>query len=44
MALKAFLTAVTVAAVMVGMALPTPSSGRAAPVESQIATMTVGAG
>lgn len=44
MALKAFFAAATVAAVMVGLLLPTPNKHAAPTGESQIATMALGAG
>ena len=43
MALKAFLSAVALAAVLVGLMLPIPSGQRAA-AKSQIATVELGAG
>jgi hypothetical protein len=44
MALKTFFTAATLAAVLVGLMLPTPNKHATAAGESQIATMTLGAG
>ncbi|WP_304169467.1 hypothetical protein [Phenylobacterium aquaticum] len=43
MALKAFMSLVALAAVMVGLMLPVPTGQRAA-AKSQIATMELGAG
>ncbi|MDO8380080.1 hypothetical protein [Phenylobacterium sp.] len=45
MGIRAVFAAATLAAVLVGMMLPTPNGHRPAPPgESQIATMTLGAG